>query len=168
MAPSSKQAQIDLVPSLKSCLVNLPVNLVTVLSNANTLAQDVIVELTFRQTLAPSSESEKPISTPGSVYVGWTGMQSKRKVAPVVGRDGMIGTRSGAGRGDQDIPIVEVDPIFARLLSLSEGQKVGVILHLDPPMANTINIEPLTPADWEMIELHASFLELNFLSQVRA
>ena len=66
-------------------------------------------------------------------------------------------------------------------------------MHLDPPLANTINIEPLTPEDWEseltlevlcvcaglfqgltsfkliaVIELHASFLELNLLAQIRA
>lgn len=53
-------------------------------------------------------------------------------------------------------------------------------------MAHTINIEPLTPEDWEsrlhrfpklihlltsvsiVIELHANFLELNLLSQIRA
>ena len=27
--------------------------------------------------------------------------------------------------------------------------QVGVSLHLDPPMAHTVNIEPLTAADWE-------------------
>lgn len=27
--------------------------------------------------------------------------------------------------------------------------QVGVSLHLDPPVAHTVNIEPLTPADWE-------------------
>lgn len=41
-------------------------------------------------------------------------------------------------------------------------------LHLDPPQAHTVNIEPLTATDWEIIELHAHFLEMNFLSQIRA
>lgn len=63
---------------------------------------------------------------------------------------------------------VEVDSTFAKLIGLSEGQKVGILLHLDPPVAHTVNIEPLTPGDWEIIELHATFLELNLLSQVRA
>ena len=60
-----------------------------------------------------------------------------------------------------------------------------MLLHTDPPLAHTVNIEPLTPADWEsmfdnamlviylaytetVIELHASFLESNLLFQVRA
>lgn len=92
-------------------------------------------------------------------------MQSQRRLAPVVGRDGLRGNQSTS---QQDIAAVEVDTTFARLIGLSEGQKVGILLHLDPPQAHTINIEPLTPVDWEMIELHAQFLELNFLSQIRA
>ena len=93
-------------------------------------------------------------------------MQSKRKLASLVGRDG-IQRGAGAGR-EQDVSTVELDATFARLLGITDGQKIGVNLHVDPPMAHTINIEPLTPADWEMIELHAQFLELNFLNQVRA
>ncbi|EDN09201.1 hypothetical protein HCAG_06368 [Histoplasma mississippiense (nom. inval.)] len=46
--------------------------------------------------------------------------------------------------------------------------QAGLLLHLDPLVAHTVNIEPLTPADWEIIELHATFLELNLLSQIRA
>ena len=27
--------------------------------------------------------------------------------------------------------------------------QVGLSVHLDPPIAHTVHIEPLTPADWE-------------------
>ncbi len=27
--------------------------------------------------------------------------------------------------------------------------QVDISLHLDPPLAHTVHIEPLTPADWE-------------------
>lgn len=156
------QAEIALQP-LKNCLVNLPASLVALLVNANTFAQNVVVELQWRQTMPPSTDSDKPSVVPRSAFVGWTGMQSKVKHAPVVGRDGF--SRGGA---EQDVPQVEIDGTFARMLGLSAGSKVGVQLHIDPPQAHTVNIEPLTAADWEMIELHAKFLELNFLSQVRA
>ncbi len=86
-------------------------------------------------------------------------MPSKSRLAPV--------SRDGKSR-DQDISTVEIDATFAKLLGLIEGQKLGVFLHLDPPVAHTVNIEPLTSADWEIIELHATFLELNLLSQIRA
>lgn len=95
-------------------------------------------------------------------------MQSKRRIAPVVTRDGLAGARGAPAARDQDVQCVEVDATFARLIGLIERQKVSILLHLDPPQAHTINIEPLTPVDWEMIEMHAQFLELNFLSQIRA
>lgn len=95
-------------------------------------------------------------------------MQSKRKIAPVVGREGLSGSRGGPTGREKDIQTVEVDATFARLIGLNEGQKVGILLHPEPPQAHTINIEPMTPVDWEMIELHAQFLEFNFLHQIRA
>ena len=93
-------------------------------------------------------------------------MPSKRKIAPIVGRDG-INTTRGSGR-DQEVASVEVDATLAATLGLSDGQKVTAAIHIDPPLAHTINIEPLTPEDWEIIELHASFLEINLIAQVRA
>ncbi|KAF2645462.1 peroxisome biosynthesis protein-like protein (PAS1/Peroxin-1) [Massarina eburnea CBS 473.64] len=162
------QAEVALQQSLKNCLVNLPASLVSILVNANTVAQNVVVELSYRQPPPPGLAESKNASPPRSVFLGWTGMQSRRRTAPVVSREGISGTRGGPAAREQDIQAVEVDTTFARLIGLAEGQKVGIILHLDPPQAHTINIEPLTPVDWEMIELHAQFLELNFLSQIRA
>lgn len=92
-------------------------------------------------------------------------MPSKRKTAAPVSRDGISGSR---GSRDQDIQLVEIDATLAKALDLSEAQRVMATVHLDPPVAHTINIEPLTPEDWEMIELHATFLELNLQSQIRA
>jgi peroxin-1 len=129
------------------------------------VAQNVVVELSYRQPPPPGASDPRVASPPKSVFVGWTGMQSQRRLASVVGRDGLRGSQAAS---QQDIPAVEVDTTFARLIGLNEGQKLGILLHLDPPQAHTINIEPLTPVDWEMIELHAQFLELNFLSQIRA
>lgn len=94
-------------------------------------------------------------------------MQSKRKLAPIVNRDGIAGTRGNTGR-DQDVSLVEIDATFARTLGLADGQKITATLHMDPPVAHTVNIEPLTADDWEIIELHANFLEFNFIHQVRA
>ena len=90
-------------------------------------------------------------------------MPSRTKPASLLNND-----RARPGSREQDIQTVEIDVTFAKLLGLAEGQKIGVLIHLDPPVAHSINIEPLTPADWEVIELHATFLELNLLSQIRA
>jgi peroxin-1 len=95
-------------------------------------------------------------------------MPSKRKLAPIVTRDGISGSRGNPSGREQEISSVEIDATFARSLGLSDGQKVTATLHVDPPLAHTINIEPQTPSDWEIIELHATFLEINMLAQIRA
>lgn len=100
--------------------------------------------------------------------MGWTGLPSRRKLNPVINKDGITGSRGNSLVKDQDIPLIELDFTFAGTLEISDGQKVTTSLHLDPPIAQTINIEPLTAEDWEIIELHAGFLELNLVSQIRA
>ncbi|KAK3950387.1 P-loop containing nucleoside triphosphate hydrolase protein [Pseudoneurospora amorphoporcata] len=171
MAPrknaQSTAAEISLV-HLQNCFVNLPPSLASLLSNVNTPAQNVIVELNYRVQSAPDAIAQGvPASVNKNIFVGWTGMPSKRKVNPLVGSHGIDRTRSTSSR-DQEIPLVEMDTTLAGTLGLKEGQKVMATVHFDPPMATTVNIEPLTPDDWEMIELHGTFLEDNLLFQVRA
>jgi hypothetical protein len=48
-------------------------------------------------------------------------MPSKRKLAPVVGRDGISGGSSGR---EHEVATVEIDSTFGRVLGLTEGQKV--------------------------------------------
>jgi peroxin-1 len=118
MAPRkpSSTAEVALVP-LKNCLVNLPPSLVSLLVNANTAAQNVIVELQYR----PASGRANSNQAQRSCYLGWTGMPSKRKLAPVVGREGIS---SGSTR-ELDVSTVEIDTTFGRVVGLSEGQKVS-------------------------------------------
>ncbi|KAH7034802.1 ATPase [Microdochium trichocladiopsis] len=159
-------AEISLV-HLKNCLVNLPTSLVNLLVSINTPAQNVIVQLQYRVP-APTNGTALPgvASVQRNIYLGWTGMPSRPKTAPLVGRDSITSGRAG-GR-EQEIASVEIDATLAGTLGISDGTKVMATLHLDPPLAHTVNIEPLTPEDWEIIELHATFLELNLLSQIRA
>lgn len=49
-------------------------------------------------------------------------MPSKRKLAPVVGRDGI--NNSTASR-EQEASTVELDTTFGRVLGLAEGQRVS-------------------------------------------
>lgn len=49
-------------------------------------------------------------------------MPSKRKVAPVVSRDGISASSSTR---EQEVAVVEIDSTFGRVLGLNEGQKVG-------------------------------------------
>ncbi|TQN74109.1 Peroxisome biosynthesis protein PAS1 [Colletotrichum shisoi] len=158
----STPAEISLA-HLKNCFVNLPASLVSLLVNVNTPIQNVVVELSYRPSASASGASQQR-----SIFVGWTGMPSKRKAVPIVGRDGINGGRGGTSSRDQEVAQVEIDATLANTLGLTDGQRVTASIHVDPPVAHTINIEPLTPEDWEMIELHANFLEINLLNQVRA
>ncbi|TVY81814.1 Peroxisome biosynthesis protein [Lachnellula suecica] len=173
MAPDSRNrnsqstsAEISLV-HLKNCFVNLPASLCSLLVNSNTVAQNIIIELNYRVPSPPGAKQSNGAPKERAVFVGWTGMQSKRKLAPIVSRDGIAGTRGNTGR-EQDVPLVEIDATFARTLGISDGQKVTASIHMDPPIAHTVEIEPLTTEDWEIIELHATFLELNMMHQIRA
>lgn len=61
----------------------------------------------------------------------------------------------------------EMDPAFAKIHGINEGLKVNLSILLDPPIATTIEVEPLTPSDWETIELHAGALENSLVYQTR-
>jgi peroxin-1 len=83
------------------------------------VAQNVVVELNWRQT-APAGSEDK-LSQSRSIYLGWTGMQSQNKLAPMV--DGRGINRSG-GRQERDVATVEIDATLARMLGIADGQKV--------------------------------------------
>ena len=156
---SATQAEVVFV-QLKNCLINLPQSLVNALVNINTPAQNVVVELIYKYGTSPATDRG---SASRSAYVGWTGMPSSKKVLASSGNP----IARGSNGKISDV-VIELDATFGRTLGLTEGQRVGVLLHVDPPQVHTVNIEPLTPGDWQMIELHANFLELNLLSQIRA
>ncbi|OAA61713.1 ATPase, AAA-type, core [Niveomyces insectorum RCEF 264] len=170
-------AELSLV-QLQKCFVNLPSSLVNLLLSVDTPIQNVVIELGYRASAPGPGPGPGPARPDGttpaqqtqqrSIYVGWTGMPSRRRMAPLVGRDGLANARAGSAVRDQEVPVVEIDATFAHTLGLHDGQKVTATIHLDPPLAHTINIEPLTPEDWEMVELHATFLELNLMNQIRA
>lgn len=133
MAPSPKKSgaqthpcEISLQP-LNSCLVNLPARLCSALENANTVVQNVIAEIVYRPP-PPSTSTGKQDgkqdakSAQKSIYVGWTGMESKKKLAPLIGRDGI----HGASGKEQDVSLLEIDSVFGRLFGLTDGQKVQI------------------------------------------
>ena len=67
---------------------------------------------------------------------------------------------------------IEIDQHYADILKIGENSMVNVeidLSHANSPrsIAATIEIEPLTTADWELTEIYAQLIENNFLSQVR-
>ncbi|KAL8797975.1 MAG: hypothetical protein Q9182_007067 [Xanthomendoza sp. 2 TL-2023] len=150
-----------ILASLKNCLINLPPSLVSILENSNISAQDVVVEILVKNSTGPNKDG-RPAQR--SIFVGWSGMPAARRSTPF---SASRNERASAAKG-HDVAVVEIDAAFGRTLGLQDGQRAGLLFHSDPPLAHTVHIEPLTPADWEIIELHANFLELNLLSQIRA
>ncbi len=64
--------------------------------------------------------------------------------------------------------IVELDPQVASAFGLVAGQKVTLNIDAQPFEAHTIHLEPATASDWEIVEIHAQFLEARLINQVRA
>ncbi|KAK9487280.1 P-loop containing nucleoside triphosphate hydrolase protein [Lipomyces starkeyi] len=136
---SSHSAIVSFAP-LRSSLVNLPPSVTRLLGNSYVPAQNVIVEITATSKDGSSSKG----------YAGWTGFSSTKH-----------DFKSGSN-------FVEIDPLFAKSINIYEGTKASLNFHVSPPAANTIFLEPATPSDWDTVELHAQFLEMNMLAQIRA
>ncbi|KAG9019479.1 Peroxisome biosynthesis protein pex1 [Tulasnella sp. 427] len=68
---------------------------------------------------------------------------------------------------DPQLETIEIDPQYAQSLGFSEGETVDIGLLHDLPVASSVSTEPLSPDDWEILELHAEYVEHNLLSQVR-
>lgn len=76
-------------------------------------------------------------------YVGWSGMNSK------VGRT------------------IGIDPLFAHSLLLADSQLVVVNIKIRNFKASNIFLEPESFTDWELVELHAAYIESKLIEQSR-
>lgn len=136
---SSYTGNIAFAP-LRSALVNLPGSAATAIFNSNIPAQNVVLELVWDKGGIKGGESH--------AFVGWTGMSSRK-------------VKSGDS-------LIEIDPSFALQLGIAPDQKVTVKIQANTPRAHTVHLEPLTSSDWEIVEIHAQFLEHWMINQVRA
>lgn len=60
-----------------------------------------------------------------------------------------------------------MDPQVGLAVGLQDGQKVHVEFCKNVSECATVSVEPLTEDDWEILELHAGYVEENLLSQIR-
>lgn len=125
--------------SSKTNFLSLPQSVVTMLYNANINSTNVICELSWK-----ASRRERRFG-----YCGWSGFASS----------------PGFNSNDS---LCEIDPVFALSLELKEGTEVTISLKLNNyNIAKTVELEPLSVADWELVELNAGALENNLLYQTR-
>ncbi|CAG8643526.1 36497_t:CDS:10, partial [Racocetra persica] len=82
----------------------------------------------------------------GKAYVGWSGFSSK------------------ADHSDA----IEIDPQFGEAIGLHHGQKIYFKRFEDiVPEANSVEVEPISSDDWEIIERNSRYLEDSFIKQQR-
>ncbi|KLO10316.1 AAA-domain-containing protein [Schizopora paradoxa] len=140
-----RRAKIEFV-SLHSSLVNLPISVYGPLIERHVRPQSLAVHLS----------SNPPNGQKIEAYVGWTGMAASSSLA-----------RFQGGSNENALETLEIDPQFAGSLGLHLGDVVDIGLVHDLPIATSVTTEPVTADDWEIVELHASYVEQNLLSQVR-
>lgn len=115
------------------------------------LPQNVILEVVG----ASSNNADKPSAS--KIYCGWSGEASK----PLQPNSVFIHGANGK------LDVLEMDPQWGMAVGLQDGQKVNVEFCRNVPLCATVHVEPLTEDDWEILELHAGYVEENLLSQIR-
>ena len=122
--------------SLRNALINVPPRLEAALTASNTLAQNVVVQISWKE-----GGKDK------NAYAGWTGVSCRKTSSPV------------GIRKNENIGMFDIDPAFAGNIGLKEGTRVQLTVHQDAPIAHTIHVEPLTPSDWEIMVRHTTLVD---------
>uniref|UniRef100_A0AAV1U7Q2 Peroxisomal ATPase PEX1 n=1 Tax=Peronospora matthiolae TaxID=2874970 RepID=A0AAV1U7Q2_9STRA len=143
MAARGTFLQPVLVP-INSCYVNLPLTFVQTFLGGTKLVRDgsTILELSW-DTIDGDVQR---------VCVGWIG--------------GIVKTRALLSN------VIEVPIKFARWLGIQDHLEkmpqslVGVHVVEAVPIARQMSVEPCTPDDWELIQLHAGKIETELLRQM--
>ncbi|KAI9012001.1 P-loop containing nucleoside triphosphate hydrolase protein [Phycomyces nitens] len=139
-----KQLLVTFTP-IRSCLVHLPSPWANALLDQGKLPQNVMVELSWLNQ-----------STIQKAYCGWSGEASKALDPNAVFK-----------YGNSPPEVLAIDPQFGQAIGLSEGQLVSVEFCRNVPECVSVHVEPHTEDDWEILELHAGYVEDNLLSQIR-
>eukprot|EP00026_Physarum_polycephalum_P000498 Phypoly_transcript_00499.p1 GENE.Phypoly_transcript_00499~~Phypoly_transcript_00499.p1 ORF type:complete len:1191 (-),score=146.73 Phypoly_transcript_00499:406-3978(-) len=71
-----------------------------------------------------------------------------------------------SGEASTQRDTIEISSHFAVALSLHEGQTVDVQPRINVLDADRIHVEPVSPDDWEILELNQQYLEEQFINQV--
>lgn len=119
--------------SLKNALINVPPRIEAALTASNTLAQDVVIQISWKEA-----------GKDNNVYVGWTGVSCRKTASPM----------GGGGRKNENIAMFDIDPAFAGNVGLKEGTRVLLSVYQDAMVAHTIHVEPLTANAWEIMVPH--------------
>ncbi|KAG9320627.1 hypothetical protein KVV02_002807 [Mortierella alpina] len=141
-----KSVTVAFLP-LRHCLISLPAAWANALLDQGKLSQNVVLELSWQDGAANKRS-----------YVGWSGSASS-------GADGAGSgvPRPGAPSGDT----IEMDPQFGQAMGLRVGQKVNIDFVKSVQDGISVNVAPYSEDDWEILELHAGYVEDQMLNQIR-
>ncbi|XP_066441857.1 peroxisomal ATPase PEX1 isoform X2 [Eleutherodactylus coqui] len=78
-----------------------------------------------------------------------------------------LGWMESRGRRIPDYTVVELNRQLAEKLGLVDGQQVFLKPCSNVLSCKEVTVEPLSADDWEILELHASALEMQLLDQIR-
>ncbi|KAF9585912.1 Peroxisome biosynthesis protein pex1 [Lunasporangiospora selenospora] len=112
------------------------------------LAQNVVMELSWQEG-----------STKKTSYVGWSGSAASTGSSSTTPQP----HRPPGLAGDT----IEMDPQFGQAMGLKAGQKVDIDFARSVQDGISINVAPYSEDDWEILELHAGYVEDQMLNQIR-
>ncbi|XP_077987933.1 peroxisomal ATPase PEX1-like [Glandiceps talaboti] len=70
-------------------------------------------------------------------------------------------------RKDQNDTVIELNGLYANKLGLQNGEQVLLKPISSMPSCSRTHLEPVTVDDWEILEIHAGYVESQLLSQLR-
>ncbi|PLW11120.1 hypothetical protein PCANC_23630 [Puccinia coronata f. sp. avenae] len=157
--------------SLRSSLVNLPPIIASQLSSQGILPQSVGIELRQIGGKSNSKDSER------ALFVGWSGLTASHNNEPFHKtrnnsqrkNSTLLGSSSSSLRnGLEFVESLELDHVLANEMGWKENERLSIKLHHHGMShATTVNVEPLTIDDWEILESNPQYLEDNILKQIR-
>ncbi|KAG0174872.1 Peroxisome biosynthesis protein pex1 [Apophysomyces sp. BC1034] len=133
---------------IRSCLINLPAQWVNALLDQRKVPQNVVLEIGW--STKQNGETKK-------AYFGWSGEASKALPPNSVFTHGP----------NSKLDVLEMDPQLGMAIGLTEGEKVNVEFCRNVSDCTSVHVEPYAEDDWEILELHAGYVEENLLSQLR-
>mgnify|MGYP001173995629 FL=1 len=102
------------------------------------------VNLLYNANISPQDVIiELSLSPVNRIYLGWSGMNSS------------------------SITSLGVDPVAAQSLKLKQGQVIKFTVIIQKVKSSNIQLEPESFADWELVELHAQYIESKLIQQSR-
>ncbi|ORZ24946.1 P-loop containing nucleoside triphosphate hydrolase protein [Lobosporangium transversale] len=150
-----KSVTVAFLP-LRHCLINLPAAWANALLDQGKLSQNVVLELSWQEG-----------STEKKSYVGWSGGACNNGNGSTGAANSATPSPPRPLSGAQTGDMIEMDPMFGQAMGLRAGQKVNIEFVKSVQDGISVNVAPYSEDDWEILELHAGYVEDQMLNQIR-